>query len=119
MLLAFENVNFMEVIAGNDSSIGVPPIAHGAIKNFPLAIKLAREVLCDTMMQGYLAAYHCANEVDVAEISERGGAGCDVVSTTDVMQSDSYYVHPFNNELHAAGMELLKLAIIKQSSYIA
>ena len=97
MLLAFENVNFMEVIAGNDNSTGVPPIAQKAIREFPLDIKLAREVLHDMMMQGYLAAYYAGR----------------------TETNSSYFLHAFDPCLHAAGMAVIKLAIIKQADYLA
>ena len=97
----------MEVIAGNDNSTGVPPIAQEALRNYPLPIRLAREVLSDTMMQGYLAAYY----------GERESEEMKVAGATD--SDSSYYLHPFDPELHAAGMAVLKLAIIKQADYVA
>ena len=98
--LAFENANFMEVIAGNDTTTGVPPLAQARTSALPTALALAREALYDAMMHGYLHAY-----------GGGGGDGGDAAS--------GYRVAPYDARLHAAGMCVLRLALIKQADYIA
>jgi hypothetical protein len=133
LLLAFEHYNFMEVIAGNDSSTGVPPIAKDVIGSLSPALQIARQVLYDTMLKGYMHAYY-EEEVggEVGEGEEKGegkGEGKGKAHKEEANGSSTgaenknnqehYSVAAFDPELHEIGMALIKLAIIKQADYIA
>ena len=98
--LGFENVNFAEVVAGNDASSGVPPIAKEALRKHPRAVRLAQEVLCDVMMRGYLAGYYGGY-----------GEGAESEGESQVVAAEA--------EMHACAMEVVKLALIKQADYLA
>ena len=91
--LKFENVNFMEVLAGNDSTSGVPKIGQDVVSQFAIKTQLIREYLYDVMMHGYMHAY------------SNGDKG--------------YLCESFHPELHQAGLCFIKLSIIKQADYIA
>ena len=127
LLLAFEHYNFMEVIAGNDSSTGVPPIAKDVIGSLSPALQIARQVLYDTMLKGYMHAYY-EEEVGV-EGGEGEGEGekkahkeeatGPSTGTENKKNQEHYSVAAFDPELHEIGMSLIKLAIIKQADYIA
>ena len=107
LLLIFENYNFMEVIAGNDSSTGVPKIAENVVNTLSPTLQVARSVLYDTMLNGYMYAYY---EEDGRGVRKKGEQRNNV---------NEYSVADFDPELHEVGMALIKLAIIKQADYIA
>ena len=109
LLLAFEHFNFMEVVAGNDSSTGVPPIAKDAVKGLSKTLQIARTVLYDTMLNGYMHAYYDENN----DLEQKNG------ETKSNNSCHSYSVVPFDKEMHEVGMALIKLAIIKQADYLA
>jgi hypothetical protein len=91
-LLVQENVNFMEVIAGSDTTSGVPAVAKHVVEAFPDSLKLAKVALYDTMLTAYVNAY-------------TGNANCKVA--------------PFDEAMHAGGYAVIKLAIICQAEYVA
>ena len=97
--LGFEHANFAEVVAGNDASSGVPLIAREVLRKQTKALRLAREILCDVMMRGYLYGYY--NDCVDVETEARGE-----VVTPDI-------------KLHEAAMEIVKIALIKQADYLA
>ena len=113
LLLAFEHFNFMEVVAGNDSSTGVPQIAQKSVSNLSKKHQLANEVLSDTMMNGYLYAYY---DEELEGVSSTAGGG---EMKSSAGEASQYSVAPFDKELHEVGMALIKLAIIKQADYLA
>jgi hypothetical protein len=116
LLLAFEHFNFMEVIAGNDSSTGVPAIAKDAVSSLSNAMQIARQVLYDTMLNGYMHAYYDeAND----EVDGETKMGSSTEGSSSSSSSSKYSVCEFDSEMHKVGMALIKLAIIKQSDYLA
>ena len=56
-LLARERLNFGEVLAGGDSTSGVPQVAIGAVENQSEHVRLVRHALHDTLVHCYLRAY--------------------------------------------------------------
>ena len=56
-LLEYENVNFMEVLAGGDTTSGVPKVAQDVVGHQPNAIKMLKTALYDTFILGYLCGY--------------------------------------------------------------
>ena len=94
--ISFDKWTFAEVVAGNDASSGVPPIAKEALRKHHRAVRLAREVLCDVMMRGYLAGYYGEEENE---------------KESQVVAADT--------EMHMAAMQIVKLALIKQADYLA
>jgi hypothetical protein len=97
-LLAFENLNMMEAVAGNDSTSGVPMCGEAEKKSHSRAVRLLRMALMDTLMHGYLCAYH-------------GG--------TSETTNHGYRAAEYDSELHQAGLELIRLACIKQADFLA
>eukprot|EP00929_Paragymnodinium_shiwhaense_P082209 TRINITY_DN43257_c0_g1_i1.p1 TRINITY_DN43257_c0_g1~~TRINITY_DN43257_c0_g1_i1.p1 ORF type:complete len:590 (+),score=114.02 TRINITY_DN43257_c0_g1_i1:85-1770(+) len=93
-LLYKEHLNFLEVLAGGDSTSGVPMVAQKEMKEQCAELHLASVMLSDTLIMGYLHAY----------------------SDED---SQSFPVAAFDPEMHAAGYAVIKMAIIKQAEYIA
>jgi hypothetical protein len=91
-LLEREDLNFMEVLAGGDTTTGVPTIATGEIAAHGHILDTTRVALFDTLILGYLAGR-------TAELR--------------------YPVAPFDPELHAAGYEICRLATIVMADYIA
>ena len=91
-LLARENANFMEVLAGGDSSNGVPQIAKVAVEAQDTAVQTCKTALYDTFLLAYQDAY-----------SGRGES------------SDSN----FDPELHTAAYAVCKLAVIIMADFVA
>ena len=88
-----EHVSLMEVLAGSDSSTGVPQIAKSAVATSRGGVVSAIQTsLYDTLILGYLAAY-------------RGG------QVEAPMQFDA--------DLHAAAHCVLRLAIILMADFVA
>jgi len=56
-LLARERINFAEVLAGGDSSTGVPSVAMSALEAQPAAVQAARHALHDTLVRHFLLVY--------------------------------------------------------------
>jgi len=97
-LLARENANFMEVLAGGDSSNGVPQIARTVVDSQTSEIATAKAALYDTLIFSYQKAYkHQPPE---------GGA---------VLESSTLY----SPELHKAAYAICKLAIIVMADFVA
>ena len=92
LLLARENANFMEVLAGGDSSNGVPQIAKVAVEAQDTAVQTCKTALYDTFLLAYQDAY-----------SGRGES------------SDSN----FDPELHTAAYAVCKLAVIIMADFVA
>jgi hypothetical protein len=88
-----EHVSLMEVLAGSDSSTGVPQIAKSAVASSRGGVVPAIQTsLYDTLILGYLAAY-------------RGG------------QVEAPML--FDADLHAAAHCVLRLAIILMADFVA
>ena len=56
-LLLRENVNFMEVLAGGDSSNGVPQVARSVVDAQSPEVQGAKSALYDTFTLSYIRAY--------------------------------------------------------------
>lgn len=67
-LLHREHINFMEVLAGSDSTNGVPQVAKAQVEAHSPALKLATTVLYDTLILGYLRGYTGEERFPVAEV---------------------------------------------------
>eukprot|EP00927_Polykrikos_kofoidii_P009836 TRINITY_DN14122_c0_g1_i1.p1 TRINITY_DN14122_c0_g1~~TRINITY_DN14122_c0_g1_i1.p1 ORF type:complete len:601 (-),score=91.54 TRINITY_DN14122_c0_g1_i1:306-2024(-) len=93
-LLYKEHLNFMEVLAGADTTSGVPSVAHKQIEAQSELLKLAKVALFDTLIMGYMHAY-------------------------DDQRSETFPVAAFDRDMHIAGYSIIKLAIIAQAEYIA
>ena len=94
-LLRREHLNFMEVLAGSDSSNGVPMVARAAVEvSCPdgSALKAVKTALYDTLILGYLRGY-----------------------TDDVR----FPVAPLDAALHDAAHDVMKLCIMVMADYIA
>jgi len=57
LLLEREHINFMDVLAGGDSTSGVPQVALGEIEKYPPAVLAAHNALHDTLILAYQKAY--------------------------------------------------------------
>ena len=68
VLLEREYVNLMEVLAGGDSSSGVPQVALSEIERQPAAVLAASNALHDTLILAYQRAY--AGEPPLVAVSE-------------------------------------------------
>ena len=90
-----------------DSSTGVPKIAENVVNNLTPTLQVARSVLYDTMLNGYMYAYYEEDDRGVRKKGEQRN------------NDNEYSVADFDPELHEVGMALIKLAIIKQADYIA
>jgi hypothetical protein len=90
-LLAFEAVQMMEVLAGADTTSGVPAVARVEMDGHAPGLRLVLSALRDSMMLGFLHTYK-GDHSDVATASP---------------------------ELHAGAYALIKMAIIKQADYAA
>jgi len=95
-LLWREHVNFMEVLAGSDSTSGVPQIAKQTVAQHSVAVKAVKNGLYDTLILSYLSGYSetCAGSTPSAVV-------------------------PFDKNLHHAAHCLIRLAIIVMSEFIA
>ena len=56
-LLERERLNFAEVLAGGDCTSGVPQVALRTVEEQPAAVHVARHLLHDTLVRGFLRAY--------------------------------------------------------------
>jgi hypothetical protein len=92
-----EYVNMMEVLAGNDSSTGVPNAALSVTQSYSPVLRSVQSALSDTMVLAYQEAYQCHQSND----RKRGA------------------VMDYDEELHQAAYCLLELAIIVMAEYIA
>jgi len=88
-----EHVSLMEVLAGNDSSTGVPQVARSVVDSRGGRIKAVQSSLYDTLIMGYLSGYF--------GISEK------------------YAVMDFDENCHAAAYCFIRLAIIVMADFIA
>lgn len=88
-----EHVSLMEVLAGSDSSTGVPKVAAKAIAAQSNEVAIIKSSLYDTIIMGYLGGY--------------------------LDDSDKYPVMPYDENLHAAAHCVIRLAIIVMADYIA
>eukprot|EP01035_Chromulina_nebulosa_P002097 gene2097-2822_t len=89
-----EHVSLMEVLAGSDSSTGVPQVAKSVVESSRGVIgKAIQSGLYDTLVLGYLAAYHGGDDVEAP------------------MQ--------FDEDLHAAAHCVIRLAIILMADFVA
>jgi len=89
-----EHVNFMEVLVGADSTNGVPQIAKKYIHSKEgKHLKLLKVCLYDTLLQGYMQAY---------------------------FDDDTRYsVCSYDADLHEAAYNIIRLAVIIMSDYVA
>jgi len=92
LLLAREHVNFMEVLAGADSTTGVPPVAKQAVREQPGGIKVVKSLLYDSLILGYLNAYEHDAESPLAA---------------------------FDPQLHELARLLIKMSILIMADFIA
>ena len=82
-------------------------IAENVVNNLSQTLQVARSVLYDTMLNGYMYAYY---DEDNGWEKKEGEPRNNI---------NEYSVADFDPELHKVGMALIKLAIIKQADYIA
>ena len=94
-----EYVNMMEVLAGNDSSTGVPQIALSIIESYSKVLTNIQSCLNDTMILSYIESYQ--------------------QNMTKDDKTEKKFSLPFNKELHEASYCLIELAIIVMANYIA
>jgi len=92
-LLLREHVNFMEVLAGSDTTSGVPMVAKTLVEKYPDVLKIAKSLLYDGLILGYKAMYE-------------GPSPLHPVAAHDA-------------DLHRAGHAAIKLAIIVMADFIA
>ena len=88
-----EHVSLMEVLAGSDSSTGVPMVAASAAGMHEDAITVIKSGLYDTLIMGYLSGYH-----------------------DDAVR---FPVMPYDETLQAAAHSIIRLAIIIMADYVA
>lgn len=88
-----EHVSLMEVLAGSDSSSGVPNVASEMIAAQSDEVAIVKSALYDTLIMGYLGGY-----------------------TGDL---EKYPIIPYDQDLHAAAHCIIRLAIIVMTGYIA
>ena len=91
-LLRREHVNFMEVLAGADSTSGVPQVAMHVVEAHCEATKLVKSLLYDTLILGYLRGYTGEEHYPVMEVDP---------------------------VLHAAAYSVCKLAVMVMADYVA
>lgn len=94
VLLQREHLNFMEVLAGGDTTSGVPMVAKAEVDEHCIELRLASSLLHDTLILGYLEHY-TADSVAIA-------------STATI-----------DKDLHAAAAAIIKLAIIVMADFVA
>ena len=82
----------MEVLAGSDSTSGVPQVALSLVEAYSGELKLVKTLLYDTLILGYLNGY-------------TGEA--------------RYPVHEVDPALHQAAYSVMKLAIIVMADFVA
>jgi len=93
-LMRREHVNFLEVLAGADASSGVPMVAKATVRKQPDEIRMAKHVLRDGLVLGYLHEYY----------------------GHDAMR---HPVAKYDADLHELSAILIKLSIIVMADYIA
>ena len=93
LLLRREHVNFMEVLAGSDTTSGVPMVAKSVVEGHSEEVVIAKSLLYDALVLGYLNAYN-------------GGAG-------------AFPVAAFDADLHRTAHAVIKLAIMVMADFIA
>eukprot|EP00658_Telonema_sp_P-2_P021113 TRINITY_DN1838_c0_g2_i1.p1 TRINITY_DN1838_c0_g2~~TRINITY_DN1838_c0_g2_i1.p1 ORF type:complete len:574 (-),score=138.39 TRINITY_DN1838_c0_g2_i1:231-1952(-) len=71
VLLRREHVNFMEVLAGGDTTSGVPQVAKEQVGKQPVACELTKAVLYDALVLGYLNAYERDETMALAPVDEK------------------------------------------------
>mmetsp|Transcript_21614 Transcript_21614/g.40034 ORF Transcript_21614/g.40034 Transcript_21614/m.40034 type:complete len:702 (+) Transcript_21614:50-2155(+) len=93
-LLDREHINFLEVLAGADTTSGVPMVAKDHLRSHEKyqEIEVVKSVLYDALVLGYLNAY-------------KGDSG--------------FAVAPLDPELHKFARIVIKLAIMVMADYIA
>ena len=94
-LLERERLNFCEVLAGGDSTSGVPQVAMRTVGDYPPTIRTAQNALSDTLVRAFLRA-----------VDAPGG---------DVLR----HAAAFDPLLHRASYALLRMAIIVMAECIA
>eukprot|EP00039_Didymoeca_costata_P011125 m.153470 g.153470 ORF g.153470 m.153470 type:complete len:298 (-) comp15067_c0_seq3:149-1042(-) len=90
-LLKREHLNFAEVLAGSDSSTGVPQAAAKTLDGMSPHVKALRTALYDTLQLGYMRGY-----------------------TGDA----SFPVAEYDGDLHRASYDIIKLAIVTMGDYV-
>ena len=97
-LLARERLNFGEVLAGGDSTSGVPQVALGVVEAQPELVRSARHALHDTLVHAFLRAYD-----DDDDASATGGS----------------HVAAFDPLLHRGAYAVLRMAIAVMADCVA
>jgi len=91
-LLLRECVNFMEVLAGGDTSNGVPMVAKATVDAQGARLHAVRAGLYDTLVLGYLRGYH---------------------------DDDAYPAAMFHPVMHKAAYAIAKLAVVVMADFVA
>jgi hypothetical protein len=98
-ILHLEYLNLLEVLAGADSSNGIPDVALSFIsENDNPAIKLIRTALYDNLINSFLTSYN---------------------STYLNEDKPTVRPSPWSKELHAVSHSLIRLAIIVMAEFVA
>jgi hypothetical protein len=98
-ILHLEYLNLLEVLAGADSSNGIPDVALSFIsENDNPAIKLIRTALYDNLINSFLSSYN---------------------STYLNEDKPTARPSPWSKELHAVSHSLIRLAIIVMAEFVA
>ena len=92
-LLLRESVNFMEVLAGGDSSNGVPQIARAVVDAQSANVQAAKTALYDTLILAFAEEYS--------------------------QQEEGESSFEFDPQLHAAAYAMCKLAVIVMADFVA
>jgi hypothetical protein len=103
-----EYVNMMEVLAGNDSSTGVPNAALGITESYSPVLKGIQSALYDTMILAYQEGY---SQIKGGGGEAREMAGGERIKGKAVMEYDE--------DLHEAAYYVIQLAIIVMVDYLA
>ena len=98
LLHLFAKCNFAEVLAGGDSSSGVPQVALSAVEGQPEAVKAARHALYDTLVRSLLRAYEGTAAPGAAAVE---------------------HAAPYDPLLHKGAYALLRMAIIVMAECLA
>lgn len=91
-LLLRESVNFMEVLAGGDTTNGVPMVAKATVESQGPILQAVKAGLYDTMMLGYLHGYH---------------------------DDDAFPRADADLQLHKAAYAIVRMAIVVMADYVA
>jgi hypothetical protein len=92
-LLLRESVNFIEVLAGGDSSNGVPQIARAVVDAQSANVQAAKTALYDTLILAFAEEYN--------------------------QQEEGKSSFEFDPQLHAAAYAMCKLAVIVMADFVA